>query len=313
MIHSNSIKQLHPTHNGSGDTVKSALSENLSQKNLPIQTISEQIGDKNYVYNQSGNRSWKAIVHLHGLVWFKENFCAQMSDPQLADYNHLAFDLHTDIQPNKKLHDRHELLRYIYDFLQAKGLQKKKIVLHGVSLGGEFAYKFAAKYPTMVDKVILSGASWLQHENLKFANIAIAKKLASNKTVVRGLICRQFENPEKIKDTIDILFEQIFALLNSKEWSQWVVALAKHTQKCDIQQNIEAIASLAEKQIPIHLLWWEKDTITSYKKVVPKFIEAGGIPQQHVHTFNTGHIPNLECAPEYNKILASIIKENSSD
>lgn len=282
----------------------------LSQGNiLPIAEVKEEIGGYNYVYNVSGNPRWKKVVHLHWLVGSKENFRSQMQDTSFADCYNIAIDLHADVEPNTKLQDMDKIIEYIYTFVTNKHL--KKIVLHWVSLGGEFAYKFAAKYPTIIDKLILSWASWLQHENLQFADIEKAKRLAASKDLMKRMIARQFAEPQHIEEEINNLTDQIHTLVNNDEGAMRVVNLAMHTQTCDIGKNISMLSKLSHMHMPIYLLWGEKDKITEPWKVIPQFVNASRIPKDNVHMFPTWHTPNIEKPDLYNVVLKSILNKNS--
>lgn len=62
-------------------------------------------------------------------------------------------------------------------------------------------------------------------------------------------------------------------------------------------------------QVPIYLLWGEKDKITEPGKVIPQFVSASRIPTDNIHIFPTGHTPNIETPVIYNATFKSIIEK----
>lgn len=276
---------------------------------LPVVQVKEEIRGRTYVYNVSGTTQWRPIVHLHGLVGSKDNFLSQMKDPLFGSFYNIALDLHTDVQPWKKLGNIDDIIAYVHDFVVNK--QLTNIVIHGVSLWGEFAYKFAATHPELVWALVLSGASWLQHENLQFANIEKAQRLSSNKEMIRRMAARQFSDTQKVSAELNTISQDIYNLLSDSQWALRVVSLAMHTQSCDISQNIATLSNIAHINIPTYLLRGKNDKITPSDKVIPQFEKAAKIPQDNIYTFPTGHTPNIECPEKYNPILKSIVEKNS--
>lgn len=140
----------------------------------------------------------------------------------------------------KKVMNVDDYVKFVHEFLQEKKI--KKAILLGHSFGGRVAAKFSAKYPGLVEKLILTGAP------------LIKKPLPPHKQLISTLV-------KNGKVFIPHPFESfmkkgIYKLLG--EWDYYKAGSLKKTLQNVLAEDISPI--LSQISVPTLLIWGNDDT-----------------------------------------------------
>jgi pimeloyl-ACP methyl ester carboxylesterase len=170
-----------------------------------------------------------------------------------------------------------------------KELQIPKVVLVGNSMGGKFAWQFAARYPDQVAKLVLISPDGYASPGIEYGKkpevpaIAELYRYFFSKTFLAMNLEPAYANPKTLNDA---LVNRYYDLMLAPGVRGAILARMQQTVLQD------PIPSLATIKIPTLLLWGEKDAFipiansNDYLKVMPN--------AKRVSLPNIGHLPQEE-------------------
>jgi pimeloyl-ACP methyl ester carboxylesterase len=170
-----------------------------------------------------------------------------------------------------------------------KALQITKVVLVGNSMGGKFAWQFAARYPNQVAKLVLISPDGYASPGKEYGKktdmpaIAQLYRYFFSKTFLAMNLEPAYANPKTLNDD---LVNRYYDLMLAPGVRGAILARMQQTVLRD------PVPSLANIQVPTLLIWGEKDAFipiansNDYLKVMPN--------AKRVSLPNIGHLPQEE-------------------
>ena len=170
-----------------------------------------------------------------------------------------------------------------------KELKITKVVLVGNSMGGKFAWQFAARYPNQVSKLVLISPDGYASPGIEYGKKAEVPAIAElyryffSKTFLAMNLEPAYANPGTLNDA---LVNRYYDLMLAPGVRGAILARMQQT----VLQN--PVPSLASIQVPTLLIWGEKDAFipisnsNDYLKVMPN--------AKRVSLPNIGHLPQEE-------------------
>jgi 4,5:9,10-diseco-3-hydroxy-5,9,17-trioxoandrosta-1(10),2-diene-4-oate hydrolase len=253
------------------------------------------------------------VILLHGIGGYVENWADNIT--ALAQAHRIyALDIvgfgRTD-KPQVRFTVPY-VTEFVHEFMIAQHIDRAALV--GESMGGGIALKLAIQYPHQVEKLVLADTAGLGREvslYLRLMSIPFLGELSSRP---------------------------------SRKWSAQFLALAWHDQNLITEQRIEECFEMAslpgaqrcflsvlrcminvwgpksdayrpifdhleEIEIPTLILWGAQDRILPVAhahQAVQRF------PNARLHIIDPcGHVPNIECAQEFNALVADFLSEKT--
>lgn len=232
---------------------------------------------------------------------------AQLLDPKFEKFHQIAPNRFMDMGKLQKYEFKtndpiEEIIQQYFVDLMNKW-PDKKFILSGVSLGGEVAYRIAAKYPEQVIGVVLSGASGLKSENFMSGSLfPIVNDFDELKKVIQQHFVDETMMPVNLTDKIANLFAD-------KDLRLQLVKLAKTGKNPNVELNTQYLEKLKTIGMPITLFHGEHDTIMT-EDVLNKFVEILDLPEANIKTFEAHHMPGMDgCYNEHNTELYVAIRK----
>jgi pimeloyl-ACP methyl ester carboxylesterase len=170
-----------------------------------------------------------------------------------------------------------------------KELKIAKVVLVGNSMGGKFAWQFAARYPNQVSKLVLISPDGYASHGIKYGKKSEVPKIAElyryffSKTFLAMNLEPAYANPNTLNDALVNRYYDLMLAPGVRG------AILARMQQTVLQDPVPYLASI---QIPTLLLWGEKDAFipisnsNDYLKVMPN--------AKRVSLPNIGHLPQEE-------------------
>lgn len=224
----------------------------------------------------------QSIIFLHGLFGSLNNWQSSVEFFK-NDYNIYV--------PQLTLYDQDEnhLLERLVEALNEdiESLGPDRVILVGNSLGGHLAILYAHRYPTKVEKLILTGSSGL-YENFMIGSFP----RRSDRKYIRAHIENVFYNAENA--TADLI-EEVISILSDNRKGLGIIKAAKATQRNSVSDILPLI------QQPVLLIWGENDRVTppSVAKEFSNLLPASTL----VFFKECGHAAMMEKPEEFNKML----------
>jgi pimeloyl-ACP methyl ester carboxylesterase len=170
-----------------------------------------------------------------------------------------------------------------------KELQIPKVVLVGNSMGGKFAWQFAARFPNQVAKLVLISPDGYASPGIKYGKktevpaIAQLYRYFFSKTFLAMNLEPAYANPKTLNED---LVNRYYDLMLAPGVRGAILARMQQTVLQD------PVPSLAAIQVPTLLIWGEKDAFipiansNDYLKVM--------LNAKRVSLPNIGHLPQEE-------------------
>jgi pimeloyl-ACP methyl ester carboxylesterase len=170
-----------------------------------------------------------------------------------------------------------------------KELQIPKVVLVGNSMGGKFAWQFAARYPDQVAKLVLISPDGYASPGIEYGKkpevpaIAELYRYFFSKTFLAMNLEPAYANPKTLNDALVNRYYDLMLAPGVRG------AILGRMQQTVLQDPIPSLATI---KIPTLLLWGEKDAFipiansNDYLKVMPN--------AKRVSLPNIGHLPQEE-------------------
>ena len=229
------------------------------------------------------------ILFLHGFGASLQTWDA-WSEALSQDYRVISVDLPgfglTGEDPSGVYTDER-----IVEVLEAfmKALQIPKVVLVGNSMGGKFAWQFAARYPDQVAKLVLISPDGYASPGIEYGKktevpaIAQLYRYFFSKTFLAMNLEPAYANPKTLNDA---LVNRYYDLMLAPGVRGAILARMQQTVLQD------PVPSLANIKAPTLLIWGEQDAFipiansNDYLKVMPN-VKRVSLP-------NIGHLPQEE-------------------
>ena len=229
------------------------------------------------------------ILFLHGFgsslqTW--DTWAQALSD----DYRVISVDLPgfglTGADPSGTYTDQRSV-EVLEAFLKA--LQIPKVVLVGNSMGGKFAWQFAARYPNQVAKLVLISPDGYASPGIEYGKkpdvpaIADLYRYFFSKTFLAMNLEPAYANPKTLNDALVNRYYDLMLAPGVRG------AILARMQQTVLQDPVPSLASI---QVPTLLIWGEKDAFipisnsNDYLKVMPN--------AKRVSLPNIGHLPQEE-------------------
>ena len=229
------------------------------------------------------------IVFLHGFgaslqTW--DTWAQALSD----DYRVISVDLPgfglTGEDPSGIYTDQRSV-EVLEAFL--KELNIPKVVLVGNSMGGKFAWQFAARYPNQVSKLVLISPDGYASPGIQYGKkpdvpaIADLYRYFFSKTFLAMNLEPAYANPKTLNDALVNRYYDLMLAPGVRG------AILARMQQTVLQDPVPFLASI---QVPTLLIWGEKDALipisnsNDYLKVMPN--------AKRVSLPNIGHLPQEE-------------------
>jgi len=229
------------------------------------------------------------IVFLHGFgaslqTW--DTWAQALSD----DYRVISVDLPgfglTGEDPSGIYTDQRSV-EVLEAFL--KELKIPKVVLVGNSMGGKFAWQFAARYPNQVSKLVLISPDGYASPGIEYGKKAKVPAIADlyryffSKTFLAMNLEPAYANPKTLNDALVNRYYDLMLAPGVRG------AILARMQQTVLQDPVPSLASI---QVPTLLIWGEKDAFipisnsNDYLKVMPN--------AKRVSLPNIGHLPQEE-------------------
>ena len=170
-----------------------------------------------------------------------------------------------------------------------KALQIPKVVLVGNSMGGKFAWQFAARYPDQVTKLVLISPDGYASPGMEYGKktevpaIAELYRYFFSKTFLAMNLEPAYANPKTLNNALVNRYYDLMLAPGVRG------AILDRMQQTVLQDPIPFLASI---KVPTLLLWGEKDAFipiansNDYLKVMPN--------AKRVSLPNIGHLPQEE-------------------
>jgi pimeloyl-ACP methyl ester carboxylesterase len=170
-----------------------------------------------------------------------------------------------------------------------KELNIPKVVLVGNSMGGKFAWQFAARYPNQVAKLVLISPDGYASPGIEYGKkpdvpaIADLYRYFFSKTFLAMNLKPAYADPTTLNDALVNRYYDLMLAPGVRG------AILGRMQQTVLQDPVPSLASI---QVPTLLIWGEKDAFipisnsNDYLKVMPN--------AKRVSLPNIGHLPQEE-------------------
>jgi 2-hydroxy-6-oxonona-2,4-dienedioate hydrolase len=237
--------------------------------------------DGEFSYIEEGDGP--TIIVLHGLFGALSNFQEVISKFS-KNYRVVIPMLPIYDLPLLNTNVRH-LAKFVDRFVIHKGYDKVNLL--GNSLGGHVALVYAAKHPSKVNSMILTGSSGL-YENAFGGSFPRRE----DKSFLRDRIAVTFYNPKMVTDE---LVDECHEAVNSRNKVIKIIAIAKSAIRHNMRNE------LPKFKMPVCLIWGKNDHITP-PHVADEFHST--IPDSDLFWIDKcGHAAMMEHPQEFNNLL----------
>jgi len=194
---------------------------------------------------------------------------------------------------------------FIEHFLASKGI--KKCILGGNSIGGEIAWRFTAKNPEMVEKLILIDAAGYPMESksrpiaFTIARIPVLNKLLTfitPRSMVRSSVENVYADKSKVTDP---LVDRYFKLTLREGNRQALV------DRMTLKRDTNATQLIKDIRQPTLVLWGEQDLLIPISSAYR--FQDDLVNDHLVILKNSGHVPMEESPEESMAAVMEFIKK----
>ena len=249
------------------------------------------------------------VILLHGLGGYLENWEDNIG-ALAQDHRVFALDL-VGFGLSDKPRVRYTipyLTEFLRDFMVVQNIESA--VLIGESMGGAIALRLSWKYPNMVEKMVLAASAGIGKDGsifLRVMSIPILGEILSrpSRKGTAQLLTEYFYNQNLI---IDEWIEEDFEMSSQPGAQRCLLSALRYM--CNIwggrreayQHNLD---HLNEIEVPTLVIWGAQDRILP---VAHAHQAANGLLNAQLHIFEScGHVPNVECAEEFNALVKDFL------
>ena len=241
------------------------------------------------------------VVLLHGLGGDGSRWAPNI-EPLARDFHVFALDQIGFGQSDKPLANYHTgmLAEFLVGFLKAVGIPKASLV--GNSMGAGVALYTAARFPEVVDRIVLADGGG-------YRSAAAGPTVAPTPEVVRR---RQLQNSvtrEETREFFRILFHDK-SLVTDKMVDEQLAMRLRSAFTITKMQEAGDRGSLTEQQVqavkaPTLIVWGKYDELAN--PAGADRLERAIPGSRKVIIDNCGHLPQLERADEFNRLVREFL------
>lgn len=250
----------------------------------------------------------QTVIFIHGTGGHLEAYYRNIAE-HAKHFRVIAYDMVGCGYTDKVTDRNYELPEYVdhlYNFMDALGIEKAS--LHGESLGGWVAGKFALQYPNRVEKLILNTSGGMKEPDPTTAEKAIALNMMSVTNPTEEGVRKRLEflvhKPEDITDELVDVRLAIYSQPNMIPVMEKISALFD-PQIC--RRNMFSEEELQSIKAPTCVIWTEHDPLAG-PEIGEKF--ASLIPNAEYHCLSdSAHWPQFEEAELVNKLHIEFLKK----
>jgi pimeloyl-ACP methyl ester carboxylesterase len=243
------------------------------------------------------------LVLLHGLGGDGSRWAPNI-DPLAKDFHVFALDQIGFGESDKPLANYHTgmLAEFLVGFLKAVGVPKASLV--GNSMGAGVALYTAAKFPQVVDRIVLADGGGYRSESGRAA--AAPTPEALHRRQIQNSVTR-----EETREFFRILFHDKSLVTDKMVDDQYSMRLRSAFTITKIQEAGEkGLGSLTEAQVravtaPTLIVWGKYDELAN--PAGADRLEQAIPGSRKVIIDNCGHMPQLEKASEFNRLVADFL------
>jgi pimeloyl-ACP methyl ester carboxylesterase len=241
------------------------------------------------------------VVLLHGLggdgsLW------APNIGPLAADFRIFTLDQIGFGQSDKPLANYHTgmLSEFLVGFLKAVGLQKASLV--GISMGGTVAAYTAVHYPEMVDRLVLTDAP-------AYRRPASAPPPDPHLRQIQNGVTR-----EETREYTRILFHNKSLVTDALVDKNLVLRLRSAFAISKIvEAGYSGLGGISDEEMrsikaPTLIVWGKYDELFGPPERLGERLHRDISGSQLVVIDNAGHLPQLEQANEFNRVVRDFLK-----
>jgi pimeloyl-ACP methyl ester carboxylesterase len=242
------------------------------------------------------------VVLLHGLGGDGSRWRPNI-EPLARDFHVFALDQIGFGESDKPLANYHTgmLAEFLVDFLKAVNVPKASLV--GNSMGAGVALYTAVHYPQVVDRIVLADGGG-------FRTAAGAPAAPASLDALRR---RQLQNSvtrEETREFFKILFHDKSLVTDKMVDEQLALRLRSAFTITKIQEAGDR-GSLSEQEVrgvkaPTLILWGKYDELAN--PAGADRLERTISGSQKVVIDNCGHMPQLECSGEFNRLVRDFLR-----
>ncbi|KAF2543962.1 hypothetical protein F2Q68_00028954 [Brassica cretica] len=275
-------------------STKTSKSFNLACSQVPLRDpwffmITNDSNSSTFAYDSTEN-SWKSLNHNRNRRDFIPVASSGGGDS-------------TTSSTNRSEVFQAECMAKLMDKL---GIEKKFNVV-GTSYGGFVAYHMAKMWPEKVEKVVIASSginmrkcdseSLLQRSNCECIEKVMLPSTASELRTLMGLA----SSWKMLRMFPDSLWNDFISNLYQKNRKEKIELLKGVTLGRDEKSNIDPLSQ------EVLIVWGDKDQIFPVKMAY-ELKEILGDKTELEIIEDTSHIPQIECAQEFNKIILRFLK-----
>jgi pimeloyl-ACP methyl ester carboxylesterase len=197
---------------------------------------------------------------------------------------------------------------FVKEFMIIQGIDKAALI--GESMGGGIVLYYALQYPHQVEKMVLADSAGLGKEvsiDLRVASVPILGELFSRPSRKGSvyLLRQLFYDQDLITDQ---MIEENYEMTSLPGAQRCMLSALR--SMCNIGGGkgnaLRLILDrLKEIEVPTLVIWGAQDLVLP---VAYAHLAAKRVPNATLHIFDPcGHIPNIECAQEYNKLVIDFL------
>ncbi|MFN8490352.1 MAG: alpha/beta fold hydrolase [Caldilineaceae bacterium] len=288
------------------DKADSSTIKNSVGVDFPTNYI--QISSQVLHYTTRG--SGAPVILLHGmggsLLDWQENI-----EPLARHYQVFALDIpgFGKSPPPAASTDIHlgYLAKLLYAFIKAEKLPQ--VCLIGQSLGGGIALEFVLRYPDLVAKLVLvdsaglgKGVTWpVRLQSIKLLHRLLLRCIS--KDMVKKTWASMFFDPLYVTDA---LVERTWHWLQRPETKAFLVEAHATAANLGGQRTV-ILPELPKIKIPALIIWGANDSVFPVSQAYAAHAHLGN---SSLHVFSEcGHIPQIEKASEFNRLVTEFFDE----
>src|SRR5689334_7551340 len=248
------------------------------------------------------------VVLLHGLGGDGSRWAPNI-DALAKDFHVFALDQIGFGESDKPLANYHTgmLAEFLVGFLKAVGVQKASLV--GNSMGAGVALYTAAKFPQVVERIVLADGGGYRSEPGRAA--ASPTPEALHRRQIQNSVTR-----EETREFFRILFHDKSLVTDKMVDDQFAMRLRSAFTITKIQEAGEkGLGSLTEADVrgvkaPTLIVWGKYDELAN--PAGADRLEQVISGSRKVIVDNCGHMPQLEKASEFNRLVADFLSPSKA-
>jgi 2-hydroxy-6-oxonona-2,4-dienedioate hydrolase len=247
------------------------------------------------------------VVLLHGLGGDGSRWAPNI-EPLAKDFHVFALDQIGFGESDKPLANYHTgmLAEFLVGFLKAAGIPKASLV--GNSMGAGVALYTAAKFPQMVDRIVLADGGGFRSPS---GRPAAATPEALHRRQIQNSVTR-----DETREFFRILFHDKSLVTDKMVDDQLALRLRAAFTITKVQEAGEkGLGSLTEADVravkaPTLIVWGKYDELAD--PAGADRLEAAISGSKKVIVDNCGHMPQLEKAAEFNALVREFLLQHRS-